>query len=155
MARAPYQVLIIPFMIENDIPKYAVFKRRDMNVWQFIAGGGEDGETPLESANRECFEEAGIPFNQPKYKLDSICTIPSEIYCEEYRKNWPENCYVIPEYAFAFKLENDIIKLSEEHTEYKWLNYQEVRELLKYDSNKTALTELRARIKSNDFNKGV
>lgn len=30
------------------------------NVWQFIAGGGEDRETPLESAIRETTEESGI-----------------------------------------------------------------------------------------------
>ena len=32
MARAPYQVLIIPFMIENDISKYAIFKKK---IWEY------------------------------------------------------------------------------------------------------------------------
>ncbi|MFW2487815.1 NUDIX domain-containing protein [Clostridium chromiireducens] len=31
-----------------------------MQVWKFIVGGGEDGETPLQSAKRETFEEASI-----------------------------------------------------------------------------------------------
>jgi len=151
MARAPFQVLIIPFMIENNTPKYAVFKRSDMDAWQFISGGGEDEEKPIEAAHRECYEETEIPLEHKIYQLDSMCTIPSEIYCEEYRKNWPKDCYVIPEYTFAIKLNEDIIKISHEHSEYKWLTYEEVKCLLKYDSNKTALTELRTRIKQNDL----
>ena len=83
--------------------------------------------------------------------MDTINTIPSEIFCEEYRKNWGEDCYVIKEYTFAIRLKEDIIKISEEHSEYKWVTYDEAISLLKYDSNKTALTELRARIRNNNF----
>lgn len=151
MARAPFQCLIIPFMIEDDVPKYAVFKRADIDMWQFLSGGGEDNETPLETAKRECFEEAQIPVNTTFYKLDAISTIPAEIYPEKYRKYWDKNCFVIKEYKFAFKLIDDIIKISDEHSEFKWATYEEAISLLKYDSNKTALTELRARIKENCF----
>jgi len=37
--------------------------------------------------------------------------------------------------------------LSHEHTEYKWVDYETAREMLKYDSNRTALWELNKRIK--------
>lgn len=153
MARAPFQCLIIPFRIENNVSKFAIFKRADMGIWQFIAGGGEDKETPLEAAKRECFEEAAIPLNTVLYKLDAITTIPAEIYSEEYKKNWGKNCFVIKEYAFAFKITEDIIKISDEHSEFKWVTYDEAISLLKYDSNKTALTELKARIRENCFEK--
>lgn len=56
MARAKYQVLVIPYIIKNESIKYAVYHRSDMEIWQFIAGGGEDGETPLQSAKREAYE---------------------------------------------------------------------------------------------------
>lgn len=151
MARAAFQCLIIPFMIENSMPKFAVFKRADMGIWQFISGGGEDGETPLETAKRECFEEANIPQDTVFYELDAISTIPAEIFSEQYRKNWGRCCFVIKEYKFAFKLTDDRIKISEEHSEYKWVSYEEAMTLLKYDSNRTALTELRARIRENCF----
>ena len=42
LARAKYQVLVIPYHIENGNVKYCIFKRNDIKVWQFIAGGGED-----------------------------------------------------------------------------------------------------------------
>lgn len=151
MARAPFQVLTIPFMIENNNIKFAIFKRTDRAIWQFISGGGEDDELPLEAAKRECFEEAEIPLGILLYELDTINSIPAEIFSEKYTKNWDKNCFVIKEYTFAVKLEKDIIKISDEHSEYRWVNYEEAISLLKYDSNKTALTELRARIRENYF----
>lgn len=151
MARAPFQCLILPYIIENGIVKYGVFKRSDHGFWQFISGGGEDNETPLEAAHRECFEEAEIPKSMIIYQMDTTCSIPAEIFCDEYRSNWGDNCYTVTEYSFALPLEKDIIKISNEHSEYKFAEFDEVMELLKHDSNKTALRELRARIKKNDF----
>lgn len=152
MARAPFQCLIIPFIIEDSIIKYGIFKRSDHGFWQFISGGGEESETPLEAAHRECFEEASLSQDIPIYQLDSTCSIPAEIFCDEYRKNWGERCYVIPEYSFAMQLKKDIIKISEEHSEYCFVEFEEAISLLKHDSNKTALRELRARIKQNNLN---
>ncbi|MGI6334420.1 MAG: NUDIX hydrolase [Saccharofermentanales bacterium] len=142
MARAKYQVLVIPFLIENDNVKYCVFYRNDMDVWQFIAGGGEDeDETKLASAKREAFEEANIDKDSKYFSLDTQCSIPT--YCfKEARKHWGEDCLVIPEYAFAVMLESDTVCLSHEHTEYVWLDYETAMGRLKYDSNRTALWEL-------------
>lgn len=62
MARARYQVLVIPYCIEDGHARFCVFKRSDLDFWQFIAGGGEDEDASiLESAKREAFEEAGHP----------------------------------------------------------------------------------------------
>lgn len=53
MARAPFQVLILPFRQAADGDwQYGVLRRSD-EYWQGIAGGGEDGEAPLEAAMRE------------------------------------------------------------------------------------------------------
>ena len=79
MARAPFQCLILPYIIEDEVIKYGVFKRSDHGFWQFISGGGEDNETPLEAAHRECFEEAEIPTDIPIYQMDSTCSIPALI----------------------------------------------------------------------------
>lgn len=46
MARAPFQVLIIPYIVDKGEIKYGIFKRSDRDVWQFISGGGEENETP-------------------------------------------------------------------------------------------------------------
>ena len=50
MSRAPFQVLILPFTRDQSGQlSYALFTRSKTTggYWQFIAGGGNLGETPL------------------------------------------------------------------------------------------------------------
>jgi dATP pyrophosphohydrolase len=149
MARAKYQVLVLPYQKMHGKILYCVFKRSDMNAWQFIAGGGEDEDSSmLESAKREAFEEAGIARNEKYIILDTQCSISTECF-EKARIAWGETCLVIPEYAFAVELPNDTIKLSREHTKYEWVDYSTAIHRLKYDSNKVALWELDNKIKLN------
>ncbi len=76
MARAPFQVHVLPYRFIGSAIEYAVFKRTDAGYWQGIAGGGEAGETPLEAAKRETFEECGIPGEARYIVLDSVTSIP-------------------------------------------------------------------------------
>lgn len=139
--REPYQILSIPYRIVDGTPLYCIFRRADNKYWQFIAGGGENGETPIEVAKRESIEEIGV---EPKNieKLTCIAYVPAEVIMESRRQHWDKNTYVIPEYSFAFEC-NLEPTLSNEHTEYKWLTYDEARELLKWDSNKVAMYEIK------------
>ncbi len=146
MARAKYQVLVLPFCLNEDEIKYCIFHRSDMNIWQFIAGGGEDGETPLQSAKREAYEEAGIAYNANYYPLDTCCSISTECF-SAYRRTWGDNCFVIPEYTFAVNIEKTIVNISPEHTKYEWMDYETAKRVLRYDSNKVALWELDNKIK--------
>ncbi|PEK48382.1 NUDIX pyrophosphatase [Bacillus toyonensis] len=139
--RVPYQVLIFPYIKTDDSIQYAIFNRSDYGYWQGIAGGGgEDGETPIESAKREAFEEAGIIRECPYIKLDSV---PSDVVGEFL---WGEDVYVIKEFSFGVKVPTKNIELSKEHFNYKWLCFEEAIPLLKWDSNKTALWELNKRL---------
>lgn len=142
--RAPYQVLVIPYKVIDKTAKYCVLHRADMDQWQFIAGGGEDNETPLEAAKRETLEEGGVKANN-LIELKSLSYIPAEVISEKCRMHWNKDTYVIPEYTFAFECEDEI-KLSREHVECAWLTYNEAIQKLKWDSNKTALYELNCRL---------
>ncbi len=144
--RAPFQVLVFPYIIQTDNIKYCIFKRKDMNVWQAISGGGEERETPLETAVREAKEEANISSKNKFFKLDSTASIPVEAIRGFL---WGEEVLVIPEYTFGVEIDNEIIDLKDEHTEYKWAVYEEVLENLEWDSNKTALWELNHRLLNN------
>lgn len=75
-----------------------------------------------------------------------MCYIPTNIFPKMHLYNWPEDTYVVPEYAFGFECTKEI-KLSHEHTECMWLSYQDVYEKLRWDSNRTALYELNCRLK--------
>ena len=146
MARARYQVLVIPYCIEGGSPRFCLFRRSDMGIWQFIAGGGEDEDISIiESAKREAFEEAGISKMCDFLKLDTCCSIPSNCF-KNAEALWGKECFVIPEYAFAVRVESASLRLSHEHTECGWLSYEEARAALQNDSNKTALWELNRRI---------
>lgn len=144
MPRAPYQVLVIPFRRMNDEILYCVFKRSDEGYWQWIAGGGEENEVPLDAAKREALEEAGIDENHVFMKLDSTVTIPAIGAIG--RLEWGEDTLVIPEYAYAVEVQNETLPLSSEHDECVWLNYQNAMETLKWDSNRNALWELNHRL---------
>ena len=148
--RAPFQILAIPYRKSGEVLSYCVFHRANIDQWQFIAGGGEDGETPEEAARREILEESGVAADQ-LLPLRSMCCIPTDIYPEEYLRNWPADTYVVPEYAFGFAC-SDAVLLSHEHSECVWLPYEEAKGRLKWDSNRTALYELDCRLNNKKIN---
>ena len=138
--RSPFQILAIPYKYVNEIPIYCVLHRSDCDQWQFIAGGGEDKENPKDAAKREIMEEGGISVDTI-VPLTSMCFIPVEIFPHRHLYDWPNDMYVIPEYSFGFECTKELV-LSHEHKEFVWLPYQEAKEKLQWDSNKTALYEL-------------
>jgi dATP pyrophosphohydrolase len=145
MARAPFQVIVIPYRVGSARqPQYLVFNRSDLNVWQWIAGGGEDDEKPEQTARREAFEEAGIRQNAPLIPLDSVASIPVIYFSDSHL--WDKNLYVIPEYSFGIEVGSSAIHLSNEHIRCRWLDYETAQNRLKWDSNKTALWELNRRL---------
>ena len=147
MSRAPFQVLVLPYRIASDNAiLYALFKRESSTggYWQGIAGGGEDGESPLEAAKRETHEEAGIHPRHEYIKLDSCATVPVANVCGF---RWGDDVLVIPEYCFGVKVEDAQLQLSYEHTEYRWRSYARALEILHWDSNKCALWELNFRVR--------
>ena len=145
--RAPFQILAIPYRIIDGMPQYCVFRRSDSGQWQFIAGGGEDNETLLNAAKRETLEEAGVQSNK-WMPLASLCYLPVTVIAEKCRQHWNKDTLVIPEYTYAFEC-TDEVTLSDEHTEYAWLPYEEAVRKLQWDSNRTALYELNCRLEVN------
>jgi len=145
--REGYQVLVIPFIHTSEL-NVAIFQRSDDQNWQFISGGGENNEKPVQAAKRESFEEAGIESDNKFIKLDTVSSIPKENFSNH--KN-QKGIWIIPEYCFAVKLESRLLRISSEHKLVKWASYDEAMLCLKYDSNKIALWELRQRIIENDI----
>ena len=147
MARAKYQVLVIPYSKTKSSVLYCVFKRSDAHdCWQFIAGGGEDEDKePIISAKREAFEEAGISSDLKFTQLETVCSISTEHF--KARSVWGADCLVIPEYCFAAEIPDKRISISDEHTSFEWTDYETTRQRLKYDSNKVALWELDNKIR--------
>ena len=142
--RAPFQVLIIAYRRTPGGIEYAVLKRADAGWWQFVSGGGEDEETPLEAAERELEEELGIKARGRLFQLDTVSSVPKDAFAIS--KLWSEDVYVLPEYCFAIDLAGEQVCISSEHTEMRWVSYERARELLEWDGNRTALWELGQRL---------
>lgn len=141
--RLPFQILAIPYRKDNEY-QFCVFHRADIDQYQFVAGGGEDDENALSAAIREIKEETGLTVTNI-ISLTSMTYIPANVISKKHRRHWDKDTFVIPEYTFGFECNEDI-KLSNEHLEFKWLNYDEAMNILTWDSNKTALYELSCRL---------
>jgi len=151
--RAPYQILAIPYRFKGDIVQFCIFHRSDSDVWQFVAGSGEMGETITDSAKREVLEETGVNADNI-VMLKSISYLPVTVVKKNHRIHWDKNTYVIPECSFAFECNSDIT-ISKEHDRYLWVPYEEAQKMLCYDSNKTALYELFCTIYYNKYFSGI
>lgn len=150
MARALSQIIVIPYRInENKMCEFAIFKRSDEHYWQWIAGGGEDDETPLQASARELFEETGIREEAKLINLQYSAFVPISEFKEHRLLYEKFNLLEIPEYYFAFEITNEKICLSHEHTEFKWVDYENANELLHWQTNKNGLRELNERLKKN------
>ena len=144
MGRQPINVHVYLFRKNNSEFEYAIFHRADdEKCWQGVSGGVEDGETPEQAALRETHEEAGTPLSMPLYRLDTMCFIPSVLFWEHV--NWGNDVVVCPMYFFAVNFDGEII-LSREHTEVKWLPYEEAEKLVYWQDQKNALWELNQRL---------
>ena len=146
--KIPYQILVLPFVREREKYYYAIFKRKDLNIWQFIAGGGEGNEKPIETAKREAYEEAGIDRRSRYIRLASICAIPAVNICG---LKWGKKIIMIPEFAFGVELPSRKLKISNEHTQHLWLSCEDAINKLEWDSNKVALWELDHRLKNGSL----
>lgn len=141
--RAPYQVIVFPYVKAGKDYLYALFRRSDLNFWQAISGGGENGETPVQTAKREAFEEAKIGRSSRFIKLDSMTTIP---VADVGNYKWKADILVLPEHSFGVEVSSKDMTIGREHSSYKWLPYEQARKLLRYDSNRSALWELHHRL---------
>ena len=98
----------------------------------------------MDAARREANEEAGIPLTSRFLALDSMCCVRADIF--RAWKDWPAGTFVVKELAFSVEVLGSEIRLSHEHTDFQWCSYDDAVRLLKWDSNKTALWELRQRL---------
>jgi len=145
--RKPKNVLVFLYRLRNNKIEYCIFYRKKEKFYQGLSGGVENNEDLIDTVKREVYEEIKIKVNNIM-KLDTISSIPGISVNKEF--NYQNNIYVVYEYAFGICIDNEKIKLSEEHTEYRWVSFDEAMNLLKYDSNKTALFELNERLIHNE-----
>jgi dihydroneopterin triphosphate diphosphatase len=138
------QILLVPYRKDATGLSVLVLRRSDYDVWQFVSGGAETGESPEQAARREGFEEAGIPQAAAYLRLDAMAMVPACWFSAWPR--WPDSVLVVPEHAFAVDVGAHEPVLSNEHVECRWVSFDGAIDLVRFDSNRVALWELHERL---------
>lgn len=107
-------------------------------MWQVVTGNIEPDEPSTESAMREVAEETGL-------KPGKIWTIP---YVTTFFNPNNDTIYMSP--VFGVLTDSKKIILSDEHSEYKWLRFQECMDILELPTHREATTVFRDYILKSD-----
>lgn len=147
MARQPKQIHVFLYrQKKQNVYEYAIFQRADITYcWQGICGGLENDETIEEGARREIYEEAGITEHLPLQMLESISYLPDYLFNDNVRNIWGREIIVIPMFFLAMYFDGQV-KLSDEHIDVKWLEYNDAYNLIYFRDQKTALYELNEKL---------
>ncbi len=112
--------------------KYLIMKRaadqKYPNIWQMTTGKIDKDEKAYEAAIREIKEETNLDINE-------LYVVPNINY---FYDNKDDSITIIPVFVAIVKATNNI-KLSSEHSEYKWSNAKEAKELFAWQGQKKSL----------------
>ena len=130
--RLPIQVEAILFRRKGSKVEYLLLKRlpKRNGFWQPVTGGVEEGETQKDALYREIREETGIK---------SLIRVLDDLHYFEFSDPNPCQEYV---YGVEVTLSDEIMLDLKEHSKYRWCNYQEALQLLRWKENKEALRKL-------------
>jgi len=129
-------VHVILYKLNNQNIKYLVLKRAEGWIgWELLKGGVNDSETFSETAKREVKEESGLDVEVFQSKEESV------FYSEKNNVKTQHSMKV-----FFGKVVSEDIKLSEEHSDFKWLALNDAINLLFFDNLKELLKKVNEEI---------
>jgi hypothetical protein len=90
----------------------------------------------------------GDAFGLTKIGVNLTTLLPGkESSMRHFHTHEDELVLVIPERCFGVAIQDTEIRLSREHTHYRWVSYEEALRRLHWDSNRNALWELDLRLR--------
>jgi len=117
--------------LNEDNLDFLLLKRAEnevyAGVWQMVTGSIESGEKGFQTALREVEEETGLS--------------PSEVYVVPHMNSFysPTKDHVCMVPVFAVVVNNKNVKLSEEHSEYRWVDKEDAKRLLAWQGQRKSV----------------
>ena len=111
------------FRMKKGKIEFLLLKRSEKEIypglWQMVSGSIHDGEMAYQTALREILEETNL-----KPKMIWVVPNVNSFYS-------PEKNYISLLPVFAVKVDpNSKVRISNEHTEYKWVNKNKAKKML-------------------------
>ena len=115
--------------------EYLILKRKlHWKGWEFPKGGVEKIEKTIDSVRREVKEETGlIPLKIKKFDISGKYKYGKEL---KDRKGFIGQTF---EAVYSIEVKKEEIKLSKEHSDYKWLNFKQAFKKLTWSNQKNCL----------------
>ncbi len=136
--RHMYSAGIVTYIIKDNTIFYLLL-HYTAGHWEFPKGTMEPGETKEETAIRELEEETGLTAIIDE-DFEASISYPFMTYDKEIVQKTV--------YFFTGKATSNQVKLSHEHSDYKWLPYNEALMQLTYTNGKTLLKKAHKHIVS-------
>ena len=126
----------------NEGIKYLILKRAKTkmyeHLWQGVAGKIEKGEQSWQAAIRELKEETG---------LDPLKIFVAD-HVSKFYETHGDRINLVP--VFGMEVASDIVLLSSEHSDFKWVDYDSACSYLVWEGQKKGITVVNEMIISND-----
>jgi 8-oxo-dGTP pyrophosphatase MutT (NUDIX family) len=126
-------VSLVVYKREKEKIFYLILKRKLRWIgYELIKGGKKSKETDLQVIKRELREETKLT----PIKIINLNKKLKFIYPKKYQKFFKKKGFLAKSYAVEAKGK---IKLSKEHSSYKWLNYKKAEDILTFKETKKIL----------------
>ena len=129
---------VIFFCIKNKKVNYLILKYNNLhgqNHYDFVKGKPKVNESTDECINREVFEEIGIR----NFSIVSDFKISNSY---NYIKNDGIEIFKEIEFFISELNTNVKVKLSSEHSEFKWVDFKEAEKLLEFEGQRHILIKV-------------
>ncbi len=122
--------------------KFLILKRNEKklyeHLWQGVAGKIEKDEEAWETAIRELKEETG---------LDPVKMFVADHISQFYEKHG-DRVNLVP--VFGIEVDSKNVILSDEHIEYKWVDFKEALDTLVWNGQKKGIQTVYNMVSNND-----
>lgn len=122
---------IVLFSEEKNKPRKYLLLDYEEGHWDFTKGHIENGESEIEAAKRECFEETGID------NLEIEPGFEEKIHYNYTGRNGKKCSKDVV--FFLAKTDFYEVKISYEHKEHMWLSYEDALKRITFDNAREVL----------------